>query len=28
MTSVIIFDDLGKGHALLEELQKGNFLQP
>jgi len=28
MTSVIIFDDLGKGHALLEELQKGHFLQP
>jgi hypothetical protein len=28
MTSVIIFDDLGKGHALLEELQKDNYLQP
>ena len=28
MTSVIIFDDLEKGHALLEELQRGNFLQP
>ena len=28
MTSVIIFDDLGKGHALLEELQNGKFLQP
>ncbi len=26
MTSVIIFDDLGKSHALLEELQKENFL--
>ena len=28
MTSVIIFDDLGKGRALLEELKKGGFLQP
>jgi len=28
MTSVIIFDEIGTGRALLEELQKENFLQP
>jgi len=28
MTSVIIFDDLGKGRALLEELQKEHLLKP
>ncbi|MFK5925578.1 MAG: redoxin domain-containing protein [Desulfuromusa sp.] len=28
MTSAIIFDDLGQGHALLEELQKEKLLEP
>ena len=28
MTSVIIFDDLGKGHMLLEELHKEGLLEP
>ncbi len=28
ITSVIIFDDLGKGHALLEELRKEGLLEP
>jgi len=28
ITSVIIFDDLGKGHALLEELHKEGLLEP